>query len=55
MPGRYRMVVALGNDELGYILHPDDWPRDLYKYERSMSVGPQTWPLLESAARELLR
>lgn len=55
MPGRYRMVVALGNDELGYILDPEDWPRDLYKYERSMSVGQETWPLLFRAAQELLR
>jgi hypothetical protein len=55
MPGRYRMVVALGNDELGYILEPEDYDRDLYKYERSMSVGKQTWPLLFDAARELLK
>lgn len=55
MPGRYRMVVALGNDELGYILHPEDWPRDLYKYERTMSVGKETWPILFEAAQELLR
>jgi hypothetical protein len=54
MPGRYPMIVALGNDELGYILDPDDFPTPLYKYERSMSVGRQTWPLLFDAARELL-
>lgn len=55
MPGRYRMVVALGNDELGYILDPEDWNKDLYKYERSMSVGRETWPLLFKASQELLR
>lgn len=55
MPGKYRMIVALGNDELGYIVHPSDWDKDRYKYERSMSVGSQTWPLLFDAARELIK
>jgi hypothetical protein len=54
MPGRYPMVVAMSNDELGYILDPEDFDRPRYKYERSMSVGKQTWPLLHAAARELL-
>jgi len=54
MPGRHRLVIALGNDELGYILDPEDFERELYKYEKSMSVGKQTWPLLHAAARELL-
>ena len=48
------MIAALGNDELGYILDTEDWDRDLYRYERSMSVGKQTWPLLSDAAKELL-
>lgn len=55
MPGRFPMVVALGNDELGYILHPDDWEKDRYKYERSMSVGKETWPRLWATAKELLK
>lgn len=55
MPGKHRLVVALGNDELGYILHPEDFDRPLYKYEKSMSVGRETWPLLFAAAQELLR
>ncbi|MFN3650347.1 MAG: neutral/alkaline non-lysosomal ceramidase N-terminal domain-containing protein [Armatimonadota bacterium] len=55
MPGRYPMVVSMANDELGYILDPDDYGKDRYKYERSMSVGKETWPRLEAAARELLR
>jgi hypothetical protein len=54
MPGRYPMVVAMSNDELGYILDPEDFDKPRYKYERSMSVGKQTWPLLHAAARELL-
>jgi hypothetical protein len=55
MPGRFPMVVALGNDELGYILDPDDFERPLYKYEKSMSVGKEAWPRLHAAALELLR
>ncbi len=55
MPGKYRMVVSMANDELGYILDPDDFDRPLYKYEKSMSVGKQTWPLLHAAAQELLK
>jgi len=55
MPGRFPMVVAVANDELGYILDPDDFGKDRYKYERSMSVGKETWPRLEAAARELLK
>ncbi len=55
MPGAFPMVVALGNDEIGYILDPADFTRDLYKYEASMSVGPETWPRLFAAAKELLR
>lgn len=38
-PGKYTLMLTLANDELGYIIHPNDWPRDLYSYERSMSVG----------------
>lgn len=54
MPGKYPMIVALGNDELGYILDPDDFELKRYSYERSMSVGKQAWPLLDAAAQELL-
>jgi hypothetical protein len=50
----YRLILGLGNDELGYILHPDDFDRDLYRYERSMSVGRQAWPKIEEALGKLL-
>jgi hypothetical protein len=55
MPGKYKMIVALGNDELGYILDPEDFDQKRYSYEKSMSIGKQTWPLLFDAARELLK
>ena len=40
VPEKHGLLLGLGNDELGYIIHPEDWDNDLYKYERSMSVGP---------------
>jgi len=55
MPGKYRMIVALGNDELGYILDPEDFDKKRYSYEKSMSVGKKTWPLLFEAAQDLLK
>lgn len=54
MPGKYRMVFTMANDEIGYILDPADFDRALYKYEKSMSIGPKTWPLLWDAAIGLL-
>jgi len=39
MPGPFRFLVGLGNDELGYILRPDELRDPLYRYERSLSVG----------------
>lgn len=55
IPGPYPMVVALGNDELGYILDPEDIDKKLYSYEKTMSVGKQAWPKLHEAAKELLK
>jgi hypothetical protein len=55
MPGKYKMIVALGNDELGYILDPEDFDTKRYSYEKSMSVGKKTWPLLFEAAQDLLK
>jgi hypothetical protein len=53
-------VVCLANDELGYILpaddfiFPKDWLNPGAQYEESMSVGPDTAPLLMNALYELL-
>jgi hypothetical protein len=40
---------------LGYILDPEDFDLKRYSYEKSMSVGKKTWPLLFGAAQELLK
>jgi len=55
MTPKYRFIIGLGEDELGYILDPADFSRDLYRYERSMSVGPNTWPLIFDALKSLQR
>ena len=51
MTKRYRFLVGLGNDEVGYIIDLEDWsPR---KYEESMSLGPLTAEILLSTIAEL--
>jgi hypothetical protein len=45
---------GLVDDELGYILYPDDFSKELYHYESSMSVGPELSGLIERALDELL-
>jgi len=53
-------LVGLANDELGYILaredfvEPADWDDPGAQYEESMSVGPETGPILEAALGILL-
>jgi len=52
MTGKYNIIIGLGNDELGYIIPLEDW--DPTKYEESMSVGPQTAPILMDALQALI-
>jgi Neutral/alkaline non-lysosomal ceramidase, N-terminal len=47
-------LVGLGNDELGYLIHEEDFARDLYSYERTVSPGPLTVTLLRSTAKGVL-
>jgi len=46
--------IGLADDELGYIIYPDDFGTELYKYESSMSTGPRTSLLVERALFELM-
>ncbi len=39
MTSKYKFIFGLANDELGYILAEEDFNKELYKYERSMSIG----------------
>jgi hypothetical protein len=45
--------VALGNDEIGYILREAEFDRDAYEYERTLSLGSRTATRLVEAIREL--
>ena len=46
-------LLCLGNDELGYMLPPAQFHDRHYRYEASMSLGPETAPLVVRMAREL--
>lgn len=61
--GELKWVVSLGNDEIGYVIPPYNFevgaPAYLSEaegdhYEETNSLGPETWPVLEAASRELL-
>jgi hypothetical protein len=51
---RLGLVVSLGNDELGYLVHEEDWEDDRYAYERTVSPGPLAPIVIRRAAREAL-
>ncbi len=53
LPGRFRFVLGLGNDELGYIM--DNEVFDPSRYEESVSVGPQTGPTLYRLSKKLVQ
>jgi hypothetical protein len=63
LAGPYRMIVGLGNDELGYILPKRQWdekPPFCYgltkaPYGEVNSLGPETGPLLCTAFRDLVK
>ena len=50
----HRMIFALGNDELGYIIPAVSFAQREYRYEQSMSVGPHSAPTCVSTAYELV-
>ncbi|MEZ6071551.1 MAG: hypothetical protein R3C10_15115 [Pirellulales bacterium] len=52
MTGFPRMLIGLANDELGYIIPPDDFRDD--EYEETMSVGPAAAPVIKETALRLL-
>jgi len=47
MTGRPRFQLGLTGDALGYILTPEDYGLELYRYETSMSVGSQMGRIME--------
>lgn len=62
MPGKYKFVLGLANDELGYIIPKSEWDKDapyLYDspkahYGEVNSSGPETAPILHKTLKEML-
>ncbi len=63
MPGRYKFVAGLANDEIGYIIPKSQWDeKPPFTYERNSSpygeensLGPETAPILHRHLKEMLR
>lgn len=56
MPGDVKMIVGLGNNELGYVIPPEDFvgPEDPNYYEESVSPGAEASRLLVDAMGALV-
>ena len=55
MTSDYNFILGLANDELGYILAAEDYEKELYKYEKSMSIGSRAGSITTNALLGLLR
>lgn len=62
MPGKFKFVIGLANDEIGYIIPKSQWDtkpsfaygRDKPQYGEENSPGPETAPLLYRNLKEML-
>ena len=62
MPGKYKLIIGLGNDEIGYIIPKSQWDaeapytynRDNAPYGEENSIGPETSAILYSEIRDIL-
>ena len=62
MPGKYRFVICLSNDEIGYIVPKSQWDveapytynREKAPYGEENSIGPETAPILHREIRKIL-
>jgi hypothetical protein len=63
MPGPYRLIIGLANDEIGYIIPKRQWDekppfcygRKSAQYGEINSVGPDTAPILCQAFKDLVQ
>jgi hypothetical protein len=63
LPGRWRMILGLANDEIGYIIPKRQWDekppfcygRKKTQYGEVNSVGPETAPIICEAFRRLVK
>lgn len=49
MSAQHKFVLCLANDELAYIVPPDEWDPSLDREEERFTLGRGTWPLLREA------
>ena len=62
MPGKYKFVLGLANDEIGYIIPKSQWDvdapytygRDKAPYGEDNSLGPETAGIIHSNLKEML-
>ena len=62
MPGKYKFVFGLANDEIGYIIPKSEWNtkepytygRDNPPYGEENSIGPETAPILHRKLQEMM-
>ncbi len=62
MPGRFKFVIGLANDEIGYIIPKSQWDVEApftygakkAPYGEVNSLGPETAPILHGRLREIL-
>lgn len=62
MPGKYKFVIGLANDEIGYIIPKSEWDNKepyLYgakksPYGEENSLGPETAPIIHSGLKQIL-
>lgn len=55
MNEKYKFVIGLGNDEIGYIMTRKEFKDKLYSYEQSMSLGKKTWQSIKTELQTLLK
>ncbi|MEA1876089.1 MAG: hypothetical protein U9N86_04435 [Bacteroidota bacterium] len=64
MPGRFKFIIGLANDEIGYIIPKSEWDNELpYIYDdpddspygEENSVGPETAPILYKNLKSILK
>lgn len=62
MPGQFKFVIGMANDELGYIIPKSEWDDEepwLFNSEKELygeenSLGPETAPIIHAKALELI-
>lgn len=62
MPGKYKFVIGLANDEIGYIIPKSEWDVEapfMYgnkkpQYGEGNSFGPETAPIIHSRLKQIL-